>query len=61
MATQQEKTVTTTAKANSAHGLRDLFEVGLGYLLCRKNIRAKHYLKWQKCFNSELTTTLNKH
>jgi hypothetical protein len=40
MATQQEKTVeTTTAKANSAHGLRDFIWSGIGrYLLCRKNI-----------------------
>jgi hypothetical protein len=38
METQQEKNRSYKSKKNAAHGLRDLFEVGLKILLCRKNI-----------------------
>jgi hypothetical protein len=49
MATQQEKTVeTTTAKANSAHGLRDLFEVGLKDIYYAEKILSKTLPKMAK-------------
>jgi hypothetical protein len=36
MATQQEKSRNYNSKKNSAHGLRDLFEVGLKIFIMQK-------------------------
>ena len=63
MATPTGKTVeTTTAKTNSAHGLRDLFEVGLKDIYYAEKILSKTLPKMAKNASTpELTTTLNKH
>ncbi|MEZ7500503.1 ferritin-like domain-containing protein [Flavobacterium sp. Arc3] len=60
--TTGKKVETTKVKANSAHGLRDLFEVGLKDIYYAEKILSKTLPKMAKNASTpELATTLNKH